>query len=1493
MSEHRQRIESLFHAAQAITEPGQREAFLTAECGTDQGLREEVQALLVAADKAGSFLNQPALAPDATLAFSQPAQDRAAVLEAGLSGAFEQNQVVVVGRAGSSILKSLGRMLNVTPRVNLREESEASAPPHQPPSPEAPSRDSESRYQVHGEIARGGMGAILKGRDTDLGRELAIKVLLESHRDNPEVVQRFIEEAQIGGQLQHPGIAPVYELGQFADRRPYFSMKLVKGETLARLLAGRPDPSADRSRFIGIFEQICQTMAYAHSRGVLHRDLKPANIMVGAFGEVQVMDWGLAKVLTTAGGMQPREATSSPGTSVIHTRRNQVGSKPPSGIDSGCGSGSETRAGSVMGTPAYMPPEQALGEVDSLDERADVFGLGAILCEILTGLPPYVAEHGGAVLRLAARGRLTDCLARLDACGADAELVAIARHCLALEPADRPRDAGVLAERVSQYLRSVETRLRAAEVAHAAEAARAAEALHTVAHAEARARAERRARRLQLTMATVVLGLVSVGAVAATYLAILQSQLKDAAVTAEQRALTAQQQAISAARREQQLAQEAQDLQLRESQLRQQAEVRELTMQSHLYAAEMNLAAQASADPSGLRRVRQITANWSPAAVSRDLRGWEWQYLESLQHLDRLTIESTRIRCLSWHPAGTHFATGGQDGRVQVWEASGRLAYEQPGHTGIVRQVSWSRDGERMASSSEDKTVRIWHAATREPCAPMQRYSHAVESFSWSPDGQQMAVKSGPQLIVCQVATGEPVRRFDTLDREANVDWHPTRPLLASVHAVWDVTSGEQVFRHPATAVIWSPDGTRLGGTSYRTAYVFSGEDGRILHELMGHADGIEALAWSPSGHELLTAGRDDTARIWNVQTGQLQTVLRGHAEWVIHAAWRPDGRQIATASLGAIKLWNWPLRTNPAVVQGGRTAPGSIAWNSDGTRVAAVGERFVTWNRDSLAREQQFPLDGLNVESQFSPRISWSSLGRLIALRRQDSLVLLDDQTGAVKSEIRMAPEKTRSVCLSPDGSRLATSVYAQSAQGDAGLLRVYDTASGQEVWSDTQPGNTAGSLAWSLDGRQLAVGGWVSVLVYDALRGELQARHEWDHSLGWILDLEWNSAGDRLVMALFDHSVRVVDARDGRQLQKLVGHTSEVRGVSWSPDGRRIASCGRDQTVRIWDPVLGRQMMMLEGPTALVTAVAWSPDSRSLASISVDGEVHLWDSQVDPTRQVISLADRPPDPSPAVGPSSRDDLPLSPEDIQRELDRLARDIAADPAAIALLHNRGVFLASLGRWQESAADYARIVQLVPARRMHWGITASALLMAGDHEAYQRHCQAMVEQFRDSTEADVADTVCKTALLMPGTVSLADLPITTLQKATQDPQWEHFRAWFVACAALIAYRSGEFEEALTWVGKSPGLNGPPGALTLCVQALAEEALGRSDAARETLRKAEQMIPAALKTLGTAEYTGPLPARHDAANHDWIVAELLRREATLRSQSGMKAEPSPP
>ncbi len=349
------------------------------------------------------------------------------------------------------------------------------------PAPGGPA-GAAGRYELYGEIGRGGMGEVWRGRDPSLGRDLALKVLLAKHAARPEVVRRFLEEAQINGQLQHPGVVPVYELGRYDDGRPFFTMKLVKGRTLAALLKERPSAAHDLPRFLGVFEAVCQAVGYAHSKGVIHRDLKPANVMVGAFGEVQVMDWGLAKVLgSPRGGPPPGEG---PAGSVVQTDRSG-------------GAGAESRPGSVMGTPAYMAPEQALGQVERLDRRCDVFGLGAILCEVLTGRPPYVAADAESSLRKAARADLADAFARLAGCGADAELVALAKACLAPEPQGRPADAAAVADAVAAHRAGVEERLRRAELERAQAQVKAAE--------------ERKRRKLVAGLAAALLLLVAGG----------------------------------------------------------------------------------------------------------------------------------------------------------------------------------------------------------------------------------------------------------------------------------------------------------------------------------------------------------------------------------------------------------------------------------------------------------------------------------------------------------------------------------------------------------------------------------------------------------------------------------------------------------------------------------------------------------------------------------------------------------------------------------------------------------------------------------------------------------------------------------------------------------------------------------------------------------------------------------------------------------------------
>ncbi len=322
------------------------------------------------------------------------------------------------------------------------------------------------RYELVGLIGRGGVGAVYRCRDRELGRDLALKVLLEEHQGLPERVTRFVREAQVCSQLQHPAIVPVYEVGHLADGLPYFTMKLVEGRTLAQCLADPANSAADLGRWLGAFGQICQAVAFAHSKGVLHRDIKPHNVMLGAFGEVLVMDWGMAKVLTEASDGAPHSPDD------------------PGAAPTVCAAGPSqpTENDVAMGTPGYMPPEQARGEIDRLDARCDVFALGAVLCEVLTGQPLY-AGSANEVIAQARQGDLGAALTRLAGCGADVKLVTLARHCLAPEEDGRPRDAGVVADAMTTYFVELEA-LRAKTEVKAAE--------------------ERGRRRLQVTLLAVV-----------------------------------------------------------------------------------------------------------------------------------------------------------------------------------------------------------------------------------------------------------------------------------------------------------------------------------------------------------------------------------------------------------------------------------------------------------------------------------------------------------------------------------------------------------------------------------------------------------------------------------------------------------------------------------------------------------------------------------------------------------------------------------------------------------------------------------------------------------------------------------------------------------------------------------------------------------------------------------------------------------------------------
>ena len=351
-----------------------------------------------------------------------------------------------------------------TPRVNptattgLIGESAPLTPRHDLTAPMTTRPVDDQRYEILELIGAGGIGRVYRAIDRYLHRELAIKVLFGTRSSDDDQVQRFVAEAQIGAQLQHTGIAPVYEMGYFADGRPFLAMKFVRGQTLATILAARHSARENLPSLLTTIEQVCQAIAYAHARQVVHRDLKPGNIMVGEFGEVQVMDWGLAKILRTTPASTAAAVVSETPSRAGHRELATLGL-----VDSHLSHG----YGPVR-FPARIGCRHAglhAARAESWHGRCrrparDVFALGAILCEILTGRPPYQAASVETIFEMSQRADLHAAFAALRECGGDPALCELTIRCLAARPDDRPANAGEVAQEIAAYLAAAEDRLQ-------------------------------------------------------------------------------------------------------------------------------------------------------------------------------------------------------------------------------------------------------------------------------------------------------------------------------------------------------------------------------------------------------------------------------------------------------------------------------------------------------------------------------------------------------------------------------------------------------------------------------------------------------------------------------------------------------------------------------------------------------------------------------------------------------------------------------------------------------------------------------------------------------------------------------------------------------------------------------------------------------------------------------------------------------------------------
>jgi WD40 repeat protein len=1085
---------------------------------------------------------------------------------------------------------------------------------------EQPPRPSLPGFEIHEEIGRGGMGVVYRARDLSIQRDVAVKILQERFAPDSGAAQRFLEESRITGQLQHPGIPAVYQIGQLSNGQPYLAMKLVKGETLDALLAR---PAIERPNFLAIFEAICHTVGYAHARGVIHRDLKPSNIMVGSFGETQVMDWGLAKLLT----VHQRDADPQAGTNTeIRSLRED-----------------ETRSGSVMGTPAYMSPEQACGETAVVDQRSDVFSLGGILCAVLTGQAPYTGADYESILRSAMRWKIAPAFERLDASGAEAALTSLAKRCLAEEPSSRPAHANEVARIAAEIRDQAEERVKQAEMERA--------------KAEARAREQQRRRRAQVALIVVLVA----GIAGSIYYS--ERALNNAAIAKRN-----EQTANAHAQRADQEAMQGQ-AEARESRRRLDL-ARLLIAQSYWKANQL----EAARDTLDAIHPDHRCIAWT--ILKRQFQGAEFTFWNQRSLLEA-TLLANGVRPLAsdvqiqrqgdwpgnplWEwpsylqenfalSRDCRLAIGsiGKNGVLRDLTENRNLA-ELEGHRGNVRSLALSRNAAVAVTGSEDLTARVWdltrfhwplgrllespdilirpHYEWLSP-SPVCRFrldghSKPINTVALSDDGTRIV--TGSHDGSARIWDGETGICLKTL-------WFSERGLPAPGEPFANVRERPSEVQ----AVAITGDGSTVLVAVGNTVKRFEAASGNLVSQLDGHASPVADVAISVDGQRFATASWDHTVRLWEASTGGCLRIFRGHSSFVNSVRFSEDGRRLITsASDDTVRVWNILNPNNLLELESSTQQIQSVAIDQRNNQAVTLFSGGVAiWNLttgEPIAEVEELRIDGIAVDPRTqrvfaaSGKVWHLDAGKLratdeLSLERQITfrsaafardaprvvcgfkkwVVVHDSATGewvAGFESDRLFGECA--VAISDNGARIAAII------GFLGNAVVWDVESENRLIEI----DDASAIAFAVDGKSLLTGHLDGQICLWDVASRRCALVLAGHT-ATIRALALSRDGRRLVSAADDHTIRVWDLATGQCLLELADIEYLVESIELTDDGRRMATRSSNDVVRIWDAPAERDEIVLKGHAREIVDATFSPDGLLIATVSTDWSVRLWNS-------------------------------------------------------------------------------------------------------------------------------------------------------------------------------------------------------------------------------------------------------------------------------------------
>jgi WD40 repeat protein/serine/threonine protein kinase/tetratricopeptide (TPR) repeat protein len=1302
-------------------------------------------------------------------------------------------------------------------------------------------------YKLMEQIGEGGMGLVYVAEQQEpVRRRVALKVI-KPGMDTRQVIARFEAERQALALMDHPNIARVLDAGATESGRPYFVMELVKGVPITQYCD--ENKLTPRLR-LKLCIDVCQAIQHAHQKGIIHRDVKPSNVLITSHDGmpvVKIIDFGVAKAV----GQQLTDKT-------VYTQLTQF-----------------------LGTPLYMSPEQAGQSSLDVDTRTDIYALGVLLYELLTGSTPFdetrfrqaacdeirriireeepprpstrVSTLGNAATEVTAKRRSDPQQLSQSLRG---ELDWIVMKCLEKDRNRRYATASGLAMDLERYLNDEPV-------------------LACPPSAWYRFGKFARRNKKSLMMTGGLAGVVLLGIVL-----LADSNMRIAREQAETtKALTAQTQAKG----------ELEDALKRE--------------RHSLY----------------FHRIARADLEWSDANIGRadrilddcppEYRHWEWHYLKRLCHSELLALtgHTDTIRSVAISPDGERVASAGHDRTVRIWRVAAgeadREALVLHGHSFTLSRVAFSRDGQRLASCGGDwqrgkpGEAKVWDARTGEGLLNLVGHTNAVGGIAFSPDGKLIAT--------------------------AGWDW---------TLRIWDGATGTELrsLMHTASlkTVAFSPDGTRLATAGVDGVItLWSVGDWRRLGICRGHQSSILNIAFSPDGERIVSGSWDHTARLWDAHSGVQLLVFSGHKNIVHDVAFSPDGERVVSAGVdGSVKLWHGRSGKEVRTLRGHSGSVLGVDFSPGGHLLVSAGSDQIVKVWD-LANDQEGRCyawaDALLPRLAISPDgLSFAAASRKAPARKEPARVhLYEISSGRELLALPSFPGGNACVAYRPDGKQMVTD-WGKSA-------RIWDAVTGAVVHTLTGHAARVTWAAFSGDGKLVATASEDGTAkVWDAETGrELQTLHA---NGGAVTGLAYSKVGHTIATGSADGRVRIwhLTAREfaqdstanGPETSRaeprltLVGHTGAATEVAFSAGGGWLISASEDGSVRIWDTADGRVVHVLARPGASAQAACISPDSKRVAAAYEDGSVMIWDSvtgeeALSMRRQLMrasSVAFTPdgslllaggapsgggpqgvkvwdgsarPAENGATGASLRAVLQADARDgwfyRGRRLAAAGNSVEAVAAfslalelgreGAALRAERGAEYARLKEWAKAAADFAQAVKHQPDDAHLWYCHAAALLGGKNTTDYQAIRAEMLGRFAKSGDRNVASHVLYIAVALPAAEGQVDTLVRLGERGARA-----FRGNERVLGAAL-HRAGNYQAALQEFEQA-ARGFAPRAWDWLFQAMAHYQLGQVVEARQCLDRASRWIERANEQAANGNREAWV------GWYEAIETECLRREA---------------